>query len=509
MNVFCWNCRGFGETDDPTIPYISHCIHKYHPSILFLQETHTSVGTAALRTSNQDLPNFCGVDSLGRSGGLLLRWADSVDISVICSDPHFIFCNLSVEVSPSMMQTMYCMFIYGEPVFMYRSSLWDKISDVILGYSPFVIIGDFNQVELHSDKLGGSSSIRGQDVFTNWKLHNNLIDVPFFGPRFTWSNSQHYSDCIMERLDRAYATADWFNLFPFASVTHLQILISDHAQIILRLTQPAHSKRPYRLDNWCLSLPEVNDLVTSAWATPVRGSTIFMVSRKLAAVRFALLKWVVQHRVSYGINWSSVENDLDHSSSSISDTFSADAFHSLRADRDWLHDPLAIEAEIIQYFRDLFLNPVSTSQSQSSDMYDSILSNLELPSLLQSACSLLSAPYLEGDVIRALRNMNGSKSPGPDGITPRFCQLFWSKIGHLVTSAILLFLNSGVMLKEWNSTLLVLTPKIDHPEMVSHYRPISLCNVIYRIASKCLANRLKLVIPLLSRIHNKLLYLED
>ncbi|XP_074310578.1 uncharacterized protein LOC141646600 [Silene latifolia] len=50
------------------------------------------------------------------------------------------------------------------------------------------------------------------------------------------------------------------------------------------------------------------------------------------------------------------------------------------------------------------------------------------------------------------------------------------------------------MLKEWNHTRVILIPKVEKPELISQYRPISLCNVIYRIASKCLANRLKLVI---------------
>ncbi|XP_074299719.1 uncharacterized protein LOC141630873 [Silene latifolia] len=90
--------------------------------------------------------------------------------------------------------------------------------------------------------------------------------------------------------------------------------------------------------------------------------------------------------------------------------------------------------------------------------------------------------------------MDGSKSPGPDGITPKFFQTFWPQVGHLVTMALLRFLNSGVMLKEWNNTHIVLIPKVDKPELISQYRPISLCNVIYHLASKCLANRLKLVI---------------
>ena len=64
-------------------------------------------------------------------------------------------------------------------------------------------------------------------------------------------------------------------------------------------------------------------------------------------------------------------------------------------------------------------------------------------------------------------------------------------MGDDVVIAILDFLNNGNMLPEINHTNIVLIPKVKNPEKMSNFRPISLCNVIYKIMSKVLANRLK------------------
>ncbi|XP_021837769.2 uncharacterized protein [Spinacia oleracea] len=91
--------------------------------------------------------------------------------------------------------------------------------------------------------------------------------------------------------------------------------------------------------------------------------------------------------------------------------------------------------------------------------------------------------------------MGDSKSPGPDGFTAAFFKKHWTIVGQSVCEAVHSFFNSGYLLKEWNHSLLVMIPKRDLPEDTTHLRPISLCNTVYKCASKCLVMRLKTILP--------------
>ncbi|KAK4387746.1 putative mitochondrial protein [Sesamum angolense] len=109
----------------------------------------------------------------------------------------------------------------------------------------------------------------------------------------------------------------------------------------------------------------------------------------------------------------------------------------------------------------------------------------------------LLQPFTVPEVTKALFHMAPLKSPGPDGMSPIFFQKFWSIVNTDVVTCVLNLLNSHVMPPTLNATNIVLIPKCKHPEHLSQFRPISLCNVVYKIASKAIANRMK---PILDKI---------
>uniref|UniRef100_A0A5B7A5I4 Reverse transcriptase domain-containing protein n=1 Tax=Davidia involucrata TaxID=16924 RepID=A0A5B7A5I4_DAVIN len=77
-----------------------------------------------------------------------------------------------------------------------------------------------------------------------------------------------------------------------------------------------------------------------------------------------------------------------------------------------------------------------------------------------------------------------------------FFQKFWDVVGLDLTHMVLDFLNKGVgNIAGINKTYIVLIPKIKNSRKVSDFRPISLCNVVYKVISKVLANRLKVILP--------------
>jgi hypothetical protein len=114
--------------------------------------------------------------------------------------------------------------------------------------------------------------------------------------------------------------------------------------------------------------------------------------------------------------------------------------------------------------------------------------------------ALMNMPFTEKEVERALFLIGVSKAPGPDGFTAGFYPLHWDILDPSIARAVLDFLNGGIMPDGVNRTTICLIPKVKRLQEMKQFSPISLCNVIYKICSKVLANRLR---PFLDDIVSK------
>lgn len=99
------------------------------------------------------------------------------------------------------------------------------------------------------------------------------------------------------------------------------------------------------------------------------------------------------------------------------------------------------------------------------------------------------------EILNTLKKMAPEKVLESDGMTVFFFSLFLecgrAECGEYFSR----FFGYGKLLPALNHYNLSLIPKVTSPSTVSQFRPISLCNVIYKIISKLMIERLKLVLP--------------
>ena len=105
--------------------------------------------------------------------------------------------------------------------------------------------------------------------------------------------------------------------------------------------------------------------------------------------------------------------------------------------------------------------------------------------------NMLQEVYTRDEMDRAMFQMEALKAPGPNGMPPLFFQHYWKIIGDEVSTAVLNCLNLGSFPQSLNNTFITLIPKVKSPTLVSKFHLISLCNTLYKIVSKVVANRLK------------------
>ncbi|XP_062019515.1 uncharacterized protein LOC133736097 [Rosa rugosa] len=369
--------------------------------------------------------------------------------------------------------------------------------------------------------------------------YSELIDLGFQGAKMTWWNSE-----TQLWLDRAVATASWSDVFGFSRVKHLAPSDSDHTPILLQASSVPLPKRPrrhrFKFESFWLQHEECDPLVLEKWQTDFEGVPMFALTRKIMCTRRALESWQqqtfrfrqqqmieVQGRLEFLMGEQlTVELHEENKTlmASLQDLLSQEEafwkqrakviwlqegdrnsgfFHQKAANRKrknallglfdadgiWRDDDDGMESVVTSYFSKMF-----TSSALDSEAVDLTLAAIQ-PCVTAEMNKQLCEQYTEEEVRCALFQMYPTKSPGPDGMPPLFFQHYWDSIGKDVIAAVQSFLHTGLLLKQINFTHVCLIPKVKNPETMGDLRPIALCNVIYKLCSKVIANRLKVFLP--------------
>ena len=344
------------------------------------------------------------------------------------------------------------------------------------------------------------------------------------------------------RLDRALATASWCERYPLAELFHLTASTSDHSPILLRFTLSERNvegrKRLFRYEIMWEAHEALKPFVKESWQEGGKASNMEQIKDKLQVMADGLKEWdkctfgsvrgrlkELQQRLTL-LRAAPGRTGPNHEEIKISDQL-AELHHReetmwrQRSRIQWLAEgdkntrffhqrashrkkknkisrlrrPDGVEVEdpeeLSVLTRDFFHGLYGSEGTNGMDVILNTVPN-KVTSQMNDE---LTKPYTDEEVKIGLFQMFPTKSPGPDGYPAHFFQLNWELCGPEVTTAVLRILSGDDSPEVINETFIVLIPKVASPTEPGQFRPISLCNVIYKIASKVLSNWLKNILP--------------
>ncbi|PNX98928.1 cysteine-rich receptor-like protein kinase, partial [Trifolium pratense] len=131
---------------------------------------------------------------------------------------------------------------------------------------------------------------------------------------------------------------------------------------------------------------------------------------------------------------------------------------------------------------------------QASNVERPEVDDLQFKRMNQVESVGLTKPFSEAEVKSVVWDCDSYKSPGLYGINFGFIKDLWVELRGDIMHFLSDFHRNDKLTKGINSTFIALIPKIDSPQRLIEFRPISLVESLYKILAKVLANRLRLVI---------------
>ena len=138
----------------------------------------------------------------------------------------------------------------------------------------------------------------------------------------------------------------------------------------------------------------------------------------------------------------------------------------------WVHEPSSVKIAALNHFKDRF-----SEQNSNRPTLDGV----QFPSLGQREKESLVARFYELEIKSAVWDCGGDKSPGPDGFNFNFIKQFWEILKPNFIRFLDEFYINGIFPKGSNASFIALIPKLNDPQSLNDYRPISLIGCVYKI----------------------------
>eukprot|EP00253_Pinus_taeda_P012046 PITA_12046 len=346
-----------------------------------------------------------------------------------------------------------------------------------------------------------------------------MVDIHPKSGLFIWTNRRGEDRLIASRLDRFLISESIIMDGILAESDILPSGGSDHWPISLIVeVQGTRRNKPFRFEKFWLDHPNFLEMVKKWWSEPleVRGSKMFNLQKKLKATKEKLKDW---NKTVFGNIFQEkaiLENKLEQiHRNGAAGNHSVEAIEQEKILSQQWHKRSALDHRSANRILELKNNAVEILKNHNdisallSDHFNSITQ--EPPINREEAIKELTTAIPKSitsdqnwalcreismeEVEEAVRSVPNDKAPGPDGFTINFYKACWNTVKQELWEVVEDSRCSGTILKSINSTFLALIPKVEEAKTPDKFRPISLCNVIYKIISKVIANRLKSIHP--------------
>ena len=156
------------------------------------------------------------------------------------------------------------------------------------------------------------------------------------------------------------------------------------------------------------------------------------------------------------------------------------------------------DGEILQQIEDFYRDLYTSQFSGSEELFDNFVGNVVLPQLSEVDKNMLEGELTVEECRQILKTFSNGKSPGEDGFTVEFYVQFFELLAPDMLASLNAAYLHGEMSVSQRRGVITLIPKDDSNLLeLSNWRPITLLNVDYKIASKAIASRIKNVLPAL------------